>query len=364
MKILNTCDAHYVRCVRPSMSDSPSAFWDEDYVETQLLACGVIDTIKVSSFGFPIRMNHEEFASRYRLLIGSRRCEGIELLETCQRIVESYQMDAEIRVGKTLIYATEHGVELAERWKDRTRDVAAANIQRWWKLKMERKRAAQKIQRWWRARRRTKAASKLQSWWRKKLANKKLMTNLSRLLAASKVQTWWKKKLSNKKLMTNLIRLLAASKVQTWWRKKLSNKKLLVNLSHLAKSARLVKRTVRRWVKAKKLAKHIKQTQNNNLKQYQNNNIEAVSPVEKSPVDNGQDQPTVEKINEKLNELHLKTAELSCSLPRATLFYKDGVVSIRRPFPMRANFITRKTCLPYSYVRPRSQMPLGLTDAL
>lgn len=54
MKILNTCDVHYVRCIRPSGSSHPSK-WDEDYVESQLNACGVIDTIKVSSFGFPIR---------------------------------------------------------------------------------------------------------------------------------------------------------------------------------------------------------------------------------------------------------------------------------------------------------------------
>lgn len=52
MKILNICDVHYVRCIRPS---SQPLKWDEDYVDAQLNACGVIDTIKVSSFGFPIR---------------------------------------------------------------------------------------------------------------------------------------------------------------------------------------------------------------------------------------------------------------------------------------------------------------------
>lgn len=61
MKILNACDVHYVRCIRPSMSTthyplSPSRRWDEDYVDAQLNACGVIDTIKVSAFGYPIRL--------------------------------------------------------------------------------------------------------------------------------------------------------------------------------------------------------------------------------------------------------------------------------------------------------------------
>lgn len=60
MRILNACDVHYVRCIRPSVSEmqytlSPSQRWDENYVDSQLNACGVIDTIKVSSFGYPIR---------------------------------------------------------------------------------------------------------------------------------------------------------------------------------------------------------------------------------------------------------------------------------------------------------------------
>jgi len=56
MKTLNSCDVHYVRCIRPSESSSATPRrWDDDYVDAQLNACGVIDTIKVSSFGFPIR---------------------------------------------------------------------------------------------------------------------------------------------------------------------------------------------------------------------------------------------------------------------------------------------------------------------
>lgn len=60
MKTLNTCDVNYVRCIRPCMSstmfpNSPSQRWDEEYVDSQLNACGVIDTVNVSSFGFPLR---------------------------------------------------------------------------------------------------------------------------------------------------------------------------------------------------------------------------------------------------------------------------------------------------------------------
>ncbi len=57
MKILNSCDVHYVRCIRPSVSAvgyAPSQ-WDDIYVEAQLNASGVLDTIKVSAFGFPNR---------------------------------------------------------------------------------------------------------------------------------------------------------------------------------------------------------------------------------------------------------------------------------------------------------------------
>ena len=259
-------------------------------------------------------MSHEEFKSRYQLVLGRLRCERMKPLVICQRIIESCHLGVEIRVGKNLVYATEHGIELAERWKDRTRQISASIIQRWWKRNMERKQAAKMIQRWWRARR--------------------------RMLAASKVQNWWRKKLANKKLLMNLNRLLAASKVQIWWRGRLAKKRLLVNLSRFVKSARLVKRVVHQWVRAKKLAKHIKQIQNNNVKQAQNNNVKPVSPVELSSTDSSSSQssqssqPAVETINKRLNEFHLQTSELSFSLPRSNLFYKDGVVSIRRPFPV------------------------------
>ena len=55
MKILNSCDVHYVRCIRPSSGSTSAVQWDDGYVESQLKASGVIDTIKLSSFGYPIR---------------------------------------------------------------------------------------------------------------------------------------------------------------------------------------------------------------------------------------------------------------------------------------------------------------------
>lgn len=323
MKILNTCDTHYVRCVRPSMSDSASLNWDEEYVEAQLLACGVIDTIKVSSFGFPIRMSHKEFAARYNLLVDRKQYQRIEPLEKCQRIIQSCQIREEIRVGKSLVYATEHGIELAERWKERTLRIHATVIQRWWKENMVKKRAAQIIQSWWRNRRRSAAAWKL----------------------------------------------------QLWWRKKRSNRTLLINLSHFVRSVRTVKKALIRWVRAKQMAKRLQQIEetdeNKNENNKENKNDKEVKEIEENEpscsfIDLIESQTAAKMSNPKLtsNEFPFETSELHLSLPRTNLFYSAGVISIRRPFPIRANFFTRKTCLPYSRVLPRSLMPSGLTDAL
>ena len=70
MKILNSTTPHYVRCIKPN--DEKAAFkFDNIRVVQQLRACGVLETINISSQSFPSRWTYSDFANRYRpLLIG------------------------------------------------------------------------------------------------------------------------------------------------------------------------------------------------------------------------------------------------------------------------------------------------------
>lgn len=133
-------------------------------------------------------MSHEEFATRYKFLVGTRSRGDEDPLELCRRIVSTYpKMGEDIRVGNGQVYATEHGVEMAEQWKNYVRGQAASVIQTWWREHLRRKRAAILIQCWWRRTLQIRAAVRLQMWWRKKRDNRRMISNLSRMCRSVRI---------------------------------------------------------------------------------------------------------------------------------------------------------------------------------
>jgi len=73
MKILNSTTPHYVRCIKSNDDKAPFEF-DNVRAVQQLRACGVLETIRISSNGFPSRWTYQDFANRYRvLLVGVHR---------------------------------------------------------------------------------------------------------------------------------------------------------------------------------------------------------------------------------------------------------------------------------------------------
>ena len=67
MRTLNATEPHYVRCIKPN--DNKMAFeFNNIRAVQQLRACGVLETIRISSNGFPSRWSYADFANRYRVL--------------------------------------------------------------------------------------------------------------------------------------------------------------------------------------------------------------------------------------------------------------------------------------------------------
>lgn len=67
MLILNSTEPHYVRCIKPN--DDKAAFqFNNIRAVQQLRACGVLETIRISSNGYPSRWSYQDFANRYRVL--------------------------------------------------------------------------------------------------------------------------------------------------------------------------------------------------------------------------------------------------------------------------------------------------------
>lgn len=70
MNTINSTDVHYIRCIKPNEAKAAWKF-EGPMVLSQLRACGVLETVRISCAGYPTRWTYEEFALRYYMLVGS-----------------------------------------------------------------------------------------------------------------------------------------------------------------------------------------------------------------------------------------------------------------------------------------------------
>ena len=72
MQTINSTDVHYIRCIKPNEGKAAWKF-EGPMVLSQLRACGVLETVRISCAGYPTRWTYEEFALRYYMLVPSNR---------------------------------------------------------------------------------------------------------------------------------------------------------------------------------------------------------------------------------------------------------------------------------------------------
>ncbi|KAI0019618.1 putative myosin MYO2 [Xylariomycetidae sp. FL0641] len=70
MTTIGQTNVHYIRCIKPNEAKEAWKF-EGPMVLSQLRACGVLETIRISTAGYPGRWTYEEFALRYYLLVPS-----------------------------------------------------------------------------------------------------------------------------------------------------------------------------------------------------------------------------------------------------------------------------------------------------
>lgn len=96
MNTINNTDVHYIRCIKPNEAKEAWKF-EGPMVLSQLRACGVLETVRISCAGYPTRWTYEEFALRYYMLVPSK------------------QWTAEIRQMASAILATALGQSTGEK---------------------------------------------------------------------------------------------------------------------------------------------------------------------------------------------------------------------------------------------------------
>ncbi|KAK5993148.1 Myosin-2 [Cladobotryum mycophilum] len=72
MNTINNTDVHYIRCIKPNEAKEAWQF-EGPMVLSQLRACGVLETVRISCAGYPTRWTYEEFALRYYMLVQSEQ---------------------------------------------------------------------------------------------------------------------------------------------------------------------------------------------------------------------------------------------------------------------------------------------------
>ncbi|KAK5694357.1 Myosin type-2 heavy chain 1 [Elasticomyces elasticus] len=70
MSTIEKTEVHYIRCIKPNEEKVAWKF-EGPMVLSQLRACGVLETVRISCAGYPTRWTYEEFALRYYMLIPS-----------------------------------------------------------------------------------------------------------------------------------------------------------------------------------------------------------------------------------------------------------------------------------------------------
>ncbi|KAL8288816.1 hypothetical protein RB597_000749 [Gaeumannomyces tritici] len=70
MNTISNTDVHYIRCIKPNEAKEAWKF-EGPMVLSQLRACGVLETVRISTAGYPTRWTYEEFALRYYMLVPS-----------------------------------------------------------------------------------------------------------------------------------------------------------------------------------------------------------------------------------------------------------------------------------------------------
>ncbi|RGB42533.1 P-loop containing nucleoside triphosphate hydrolase protein [Rhizophagus diaphanus] len=103
METINSTNVHYIRCIKPNEVKVAWKF-EPQMVLSQLRACGVLETIRISCAGYPSRWTFDEFVQRYYMLVRSKHW-GPDAKKLCSVILDDSIKDPDkYQVGITKIF--------------------------------------------------------------------------------------------------------------------------------------------------------------------------------------------------------------------------------------------------------------------
>ena len=121
MAKVETTEPHYIRCLKPNDAAKPKMLTRQRLTE-QLRYGGVLEAVRVARMGFPVRLRHDQFFQRYRMLLPSTpddklpwTMEKVAPQELCIRLVERLLEEGEKQKSEGKASWKEEGISRAER---------------------------------------------------------------------------------------------------------------------------------------------------------------------------------------------------------------------------------------------------------
>lgn len=133
MDTIGDTNVHYIRCIKPNEAKVAWEF-EAPMVLSQLRACGVLETIRISCLGYPSRWTFEEFADRYYVLVPSKHWDpkaNPDVRELCQTILDTCIDDKDkYQVGETKIFFRAGQLAYFEKLRSDRFDACATVLQK------------------------------------------------------------------------------------------------------------------------------------------------------------------------------------------------------------------------------------------
>lgn len=184
METMKTKRPWFVRCIKPNPDKKPMTFEDTMVME-QLRYIGILETVRIRSSGFPVRLPYEQFVHNYTSLLDRQTFRQVTsipglkqrtqaLLNNINRVLVSsrpVKLGQDYEVGRTKVFLRQELADQLEGIRRRRHVQAARIIQRAW-----RRRALGQLDR-----ARNNAATLIQAVFRGYLARKKNQKLLMRI---------------------------------------------------------------------------------------------------------------------------------------------------------------------------------------
>ena len=228
METLRQTNPHYIRCIKPNQSKVAFEFEPQN-VLAQLVACGVLETIKISRAGYPSKQTYNEFINRYYFLVPSSEWKEEPKTVTLRIVQSTIKGENKYELGKTKIFFRAGQLAYLEKVRSEKFTAIVILIQKnalrnyHQRMYQKKKVSAVKIQTAWRAHaarkmyksmREEAAAIKIQTSWRMNIARKKCKKTLA---AISTIQRAWRHYVGRRDF-EYVQRQKAASKIKATWK--------------------------------------------------------------------------------------------------------------------------------------------------